>query len=667
MLFNPLFFLPLAVFFLLWQQTYRREPCQETKFRKSFLTASILWAAYTVLVTEVLSLFKEYSFWGVFAAWSFLLLLLVFLEAISINKSKGVLSFCLAPSQWGLNKENRAFVFLSLTMLTLLLGVTFMVAWFSVSNDSDSLAYHLPRINHWIQNRTLAPYATDDLRQLYLPAGAEMIIGLFQILTRGNLFTNLPQWFAYLGCMITVSLIARNLGASGRGQWMSAVLFAAIPVAILQSVNAKNSLIMSYYYLGVIYFAQDYLKTRKKSDLLMLGLVLGLGAATQVTVILFSIPWLLILLISQIRKAPVKCLGTAAWLLFCVFLFTAGHLSRLVALLGLPWQNNWKESLPIMYCLNNEMINYQTLISNFVRNLGLELGTPFEAWNKALFALVIKIHQWIHLSPMDPRITWADGEGPFSLKNFSFTGYSFSTLEISVQNTLHLFLCAGGIFSVALIAKFRKRPLIKHVLCILLAAVLFCLFVKYTIYHIRFHLLLFAAMMPLVGHILAAIRWQKISIAILLILFSLSWYYVLNNPLRPIHGRFSIFRQPRNFQYYHIAAPIYVEHLFAIDIIKKTGFKKIGIAARHAGFEYPFWVLLGDFGQSDYQIHYVHVSNISNKFESPNFMPEIVILVRDDRNTLEFMKAHSAVSFLAPYQQLAVFITKAGQNLRKAA
>ena len=55
-------------------------------------------------------------------------------------------------------------------MLSLLLGI---VALTAPPNTWDSMTYHMPRVEHWIENRNVEPYPTHILRQLSLGPGAE--------------------------------------------------------------------------------------------------------------------------------------------------------------------------------------------------------------------------------------------------------------------------------------------------------------------------------------------------------------------------------------------------------------------------------------------------------------------------------------------------------------
>jgi hypothetical protein len=57
-------------------------------------------------------------------------------------------------------------VSLAASLLFIVLTATAFTALSSVPNNLDSMSYHLPRIEHWLQNQSLEFYPTSDSRQL---------------------------------------------------------------------------------------------------------------------------------------------------------------------------------------------------------------------------------------------------------------------------------------------------------------------------------------------------------------------------------------------------------------------------------------------------------------------------------------------------------------------
>ena len=71
-------------------------------------------------------------------------------------------------------KVNRFNVVLAFSLF-LIWGISFIMAMRIVPYNWDSLTYHLPRIMHWVQNKSVAHYATNIDRQIASPPLAEFI------------------------------------------------------------------------------------------------------------------------------------------------------------------------------------------------------------------------------------------------------------------------------------------------------------------------------------------------------------------------------------------------------------------------------------------------------------------------------------------------------------
>ena len=163
--------LSITSFFVLWGVF-----CKVLSERRSaFLSASILWAIWAVLITEILSLFRALTFAAVLAAWGiiFSLALIGWIRLMGFPKNPWW--------RFKLPKIPR-FEFFVLSAGTFIVFVVGLIAFVAPPNTWDSMTYHLPRVMHWIQDRSVAYYPTFILRQLYLAPGAEYLILQFQIL-----------------------------------------------------------------------------------------------------------------------------------------------------------------------------------------------------------------------------------------------------------------------------------------------------------------------------------------------------------------------------------------------------------------------------------------------------------------------------------------------------
>src|SRR4029078_8299879 len=91
---------------------------------------------------------------------------------------------------------------------------TVLTAMTARPNQWDAMVYHLSRVDHWIQDRSVGFYPTHIIRQLYSPPWAEDASLHLTPLGSDEHWANAPQWFSMIGSLAGVSLIARRLGAS---------------------------------------------------------------------------------------------------------------------------------------------------------------------------------------------------------------------------------------------------------------------------------------------------------------------------------------------------------------------------------------------------------------------------------------------------------------------
>ena len=139
-------------------------------------------------------------------------------------------------------------------LLFIVLTATAFTALSSMPNDYDSLNYHLPRIEHWLQNKSLEFYPTPILRQLESNILAEELILIFRSVSGAYPVGNMVQWFSFCGCILIVGGIARELGGSRSAQLLSSTMMATLPIAILESSSAQTDLVVALFSLTSIYY-----------------------------------------------------------------------------------------------------------------------------------------------------------------------------------------------------------------------------------------------------------------------------------------------------------------------------------------------------------------------------------------------------------------------------
>jgi hypothetical protein len=182
----------------------RRNP--DVDIRSVFLSAAVVWGAALVLITETLSLFGSLSVEGLATSWG----TLTAISAAYLTRRQGGIP------HWKPRWPGLLAVTMMLPIAAVVLG-TGLIAAVGWPSQSDSLIYHLSRVDHWMQDRTVGFYPTHIIRQLYNPPWAEYAILHFRVLGGDERWAHAPQWFSMVGSIIGVSAIAQRLGAPPGG------------------------------------------------------------------------------------------------------------------------------------------------------------------------------------------------------------------------------------------------------------------------------------------------------------------------------------------------------------------------------------------------------------------------------------------------------------------
>ncbi len=75
----------------------------------------------------------------------------------------------------------------------------------------DCKTYHVPRILNWVQDKSLRPFPTSDIRRVAYAPGAEIASTILYILDDSDRPINLPSWFAVLTSAILASFVTELL------------------------------------------------------------------------------------------------------------------------------------------------------------------------------------------------------------------------------------------------------------------------------------------------------------------------------------------------------------------------------------------------------------------------------------------------------------------------
>jgi hypothetical protein len=507
-------------------------------------------------------------------------------------------------------------------LIVLLLSVTFIVATVGLislvapPNNYDSNTYHMSRVVHWIQNRSVAFYPTHISRQLYQNPWAEFAIMHFQILSHGDRFANLIQWFSMIGSILGVTLIAKQLGADPRVQILAAVVSATIPMGILQGSTTQTDYAVSFWLVCFVYYTMLSKASPNWTNSIMTGGSLGLAVLTKATAYIYAFPFLAYFVLSGLTTLRLKLWKPVFIIAILALSVNLGHYARNLDLYGSPLGPG---GLYGEWAYSNEVFTLPTFISNMVRNLGLHIGTPIGGVNAAMEGVIRLIHKGLDANINDPHTTWPGTE--FHVEELSYN------VDIA-GNAIHFLLIFLSI-AVCLTRRSlrRQRDIVNYLVAVIGTFLLFSFLLKWQPWHSRLHLPLFVLWSPFVAIMLSKIWNQKItsSIAVILILLALPW--VFYSQARPLIGSRNIFSFSRTDQYFNDRVDLRDAYVGAVHFVNSQKCSDIGLSLGENDWDYPFWVLLQRDDNRVIRIDHFNVKNISAIKSNPfnDFNPCAII------------------------------------------
>jgi len=456
------------------------------------------------------------------------------------------------------------------------LTATAFTALSSVPNNWDSMTYHLPRIEHWLQNKGLQFYPTSNSRQLEFAVLAEQLIMTLRSLYESYRLANMVQWLSFCGCMLAANGVVRELGGTRAAQIMSAVMISTLPMAILQSSSTQTDLVVAFFSISSVHYLLRM--NRGQSCVPVYGAVLAAALAYHAK-------------------------GTAA-----VFLL------GFAAVYGVRWLIESRSTRHFAHVVAAALLAVLIVSPQLYRNVE-RFGSPFgpesqltmasePSWRAAAFNLVRNFASNIRA---DAAVPWVASAGQAldvsdKDKRYSFMGYPFSvvapglvTHEDVAPNPAHLWLLLGG--GVLLVATFvfarRKtdsRELAWYGIAVAISLVTFCCLLKWQPWITRLQLGMFILAIPPVSVAISSLPILPAVVALWLGIQS--WSPIINNQTRPIVGAHSIVKSSPEDVLFANQPGLKATYLQLAYKIAELRPRQVGLGMNASGFEFPLWYVL---------------------------------------------------------------------------
>ena len=569
------------------------------------LRAAILALAFTVAITEGLSLFGQLNCAGVAAAW---------------------LAGAGAGAVW-LWRRNRwpawsarpgpaydAVEWMMAAALVLIGGGTLLTAVLAAPNNYDSMTYHLPRVMHWVQNGSVAHYPTRIDRQITQNPGAEFLLTQVYLLTGSDRWLNLVQWGCMLGSVAGGSWIARLLGAGRKGQLGAAVAVATLPVGILQASSTQNDYVVTLTLVALVAFTLEGRPQRGSlADAVWIGVSAGLVLLAKGTAYIFLPPVLGWWAWSARRRLwPAAALVVAA-----AIAINAGHWWRNQAVFGSP--------IGPWYGMRNERLGLQPLVANLGRNAALHLRTPSLALNRKFEAGVRWAYARLGWDLDDPALTLGSGF-PFELSD----RYHRCTHEDYSANFGHLLVLVLGLAAMPVWRRLRwTRSQWAYAAVVAAMALLFCGVLRWQIWGTRLHLPVFVLAAPLLGIWVEKLpRWAGGVLVAGLALYG-GFFVAQNDSHRLVGPPPNVFRTPRIEQYFFNRPQLQAPLIEVARLLTERHIQRIGLRLEGNSWEYPLWRLTA--GIAGRELEHVQVPDPIGRLAYPQhpagFTPQAVVAI----------------------------------------
>lgn len=635
-------FVALGILFLIFQKI-------DNCWRTAIVSAAIVWGVIVALSTEIFSLFRLLTFEWVFGLWLVVNIigLIVYLKFKSVKP---------------VFEKNQDDKFPSVLM-GLLGGVLFifaavgLIAVVAPPNNWDSMTYHMSRVVHWMQNRSVEHYPTSYVPQLYHPPWAEFAIMHFQIITGGDRFANLIQWLSMVGSAIAVSLIAKQLGAKERGQVFAAVFAATLPMGILQGSSTQNDYAVCFWVVCFVGCGFAGLSAGITGfNTFKIGASLGLALLTKTTAYIFCLPFIIWFIVGGIKGFRGKMLQPILIIAAVSFVLNVGHFWRNYDLFG--YAIGAPETFTKEYKI--EVFTLPTFLSNVIRNLAMQAGTRISRINGAIVGAINILHRILGVATNDPRITWPPGQV------YALTTPSFN--ENTATNPIHFGLIITSFILIFNQPEFKKNKIAEiYLSAVIMTFLLLCLLLKLQPWHSRHHLSIFVLFSPIFGLAVSQLSNLKIANYLVAILLVMSLPWVFHNNFRPLLGDSNIFNTSRHELYFTSRPKIEAAYNTAVDFVKSQNCTNIGLSfwSKNA-WEYPLWVMFAESGKPAPRIE--HISTIDpvvkqklNSEPYKNFIPCAIIYSatkNDGREGKEIVIKNQTYLQKWSMKPLSVFVKK---------
>jgi len=593
-----------------------------------FVLSAILIAAGMALVTELLSAVGALTHSWVTLLWVASLAGIVVYGQVQGRMRRG------GSLVMGSLRRLRRWDWVFVSCLGLLMLGLFVVAVRGAVSNFDSLNYHMSRVAHWTQNKSIGFYPTGILTQLVNPIWAEEAILHLRLLVENDQLSGLVQWGSMAGVLLCVSIISGELGAGRVGKFLALAFIASLPMGLMQASTTQNDYVVSFWLacVGTMVLVSSR-RVLSRLELSCLGMALGLALLTKGTAYPLVVPFMPWFACSVWRRAGARALvAQGSWIAVWTVLLNAGYWLRNLAAFGGPLgPTGWVEQMTAGgYGLGS-------LSASLLTNVAMSFATPWQHVNDVVIRVVRAV-----LVPIDPRVSG------FVL----IWGWNHEDTAGQPFHWLLIFAAVAALFWVR--PRLLNRDVWAFLLAVGLSFVLLSAVVHFDIYGIRYQLPVMAMAAPVVG--LAgerALSNRVITLGVfLLLLVALPWVLFgwsrplvalkaarepFSIPCLPVLGctMGSILFEPPSTALFSAYLDLRAPYEQMSSALTGGTCRDIGLRIDSHDPEYLLWWSLGA-PESGFRLETIYAYPGLERFADPRFRPCAIIctICGEDRETL---------------------------------
>jgi hypothetical protein len=517
-----------------------------------------------------------------------------------------------------------------LLVIALILGILTYLSVSFLPSNGDSLVYHLARVEHWTQDRTITPFSTHYLAQVELAPLSEYNLTHLQLLVGTDRLDAFMQLLACVVSVVAVSEIARLLGASRSVQIAASVICVTLPSGILVATSTENDYFAAAIGMCLLVIILGWNGTSHFWRLgVLLGGAAGLAYMAKGTVLAMIGPAAAFFLVwrlfftdlrpqrSRILRRSLTLVATGA---IAAGIVAGPFVGQNISLFGRP-------TGPVTASTLSTHLTPAAATANIIRSTAANfmIGNGRSGFGTEVSKVVLdplhSLFNGLGIKPNDSNYVLGTDSAAFLVSDYTIRDRS----PDFGANPIQVVLIGVTLVALAVLALMR-RPQIRLPLLMAVGLILgFLLFTgtaRWSVFNVRYQIPLLVAWSPLIA--IALSRLHVVLLNVALVIVTISCYpQLFNNVEKPfIHVSYP----PGSVQPYFLDSPAQallktraVPYEVVGHTMAESACHKIALP-NWILVEYPLWVGLHN-ARWHGTIQDIDVGNVTARFESSSFRP----------------------------------------------